>query len=52
MGKRYEAMELGAIKGPRFAGHCRRLAGNLRDAARENQELAALHRELAAAAEQ
>jgi hypothetical protein len=48
MGKRYEALELGAGKGPKFAGHCRRLADNLRAAAKEDQELAALHRELAA----
>ncbi|MBI1731486.1 MAG: hypothetical protein HYR49_01790 [Gammaproteobacteria bacterium] len=48
MGKRYEALELGTVKGPKFAGHCRKLADNLRTAAREDQELAALHRELAA----
>jgi hypothetical protein len=47
MGRRYEGLELGA-KGPKFARHCTKLTENLRAAARENQDLAALHRELAA----
>ena len=48
MAVRYAAMELGSAKGPKFSRHCERLAGNLRNAAQENQELAALHREFAA----
>ena len=48
MGQRYEGIELGGGKGPKFAAHCAALAEDFRNAARENQELAALHLELAA----
>lgn len=52
MGKLYLGMELGGSKGPKFAGHCDALAANLRTAAEQNQELAKLHRDLAAQAPQ
>jgi hypothetical protein len=50
MGARYAGIEIGGAKGPKFAAHCKALAEDFRNAAQENRELAALHRELAAAA--
>lgn len=52
MGKLYRGMELGGGKGPKFAGHCEAMAANLRTAAGQNEELAQLHRDLAAEAPQ
>jgi len=48
----YQGMEHATGIGPGYARHCEALARNLSSAARESEEIAKLHRELAAQAKQ
>ena len=50
MAKLYTGMEVGGGKGPELARHCEELRADLRAAAGQNEDLARLHRELAAQA--